>query len=113
MIGPIVETEFLNMDALYMPQFHAARDIHDAYFVKEPRYAKSLDKNVLAAVKKSHESGTSESRGWEYQYDVKRAHRLVLRTHDTAISPKTLSSSNMKIPGRYFHVARCFRYDVV
>ena len=27
--GPLVETEFWNSDALFMPQFHAARDIHD------------------------------------------------------------------------------------
>ena len=27
--GPLVETEFWNGDALFMPQFHAARDIHD------------------------------------------------------------------------------------
>lgn len=101
------------MDALYMPQFHAARDIHDAYFLKEPKYAKALDKNILNAVKKTHEKGTSESRGWEYQYDVQRAHRLVLRTHDTAISPKTLSSQNLKIPGKYFQISRCFRYDIV
>ncbi len=36
MRGPLIETEFWNMDALYMPQFHPARDIHDVYFVKEP-----------------------------------------------------------------------------
>ncbi|MBI2579466.1 MAG: phenylalanine--tRNA ligase subunit alpha [Candidatus Aenigmarchaeota archaeon] len=112
MNGPIVETEFWNMDALYMHQFHAARDIHDAYFVKEPRYAKSLDKNILNAVKKSHENGTSESRGWEYQYDVKRAHRLILRTQGTALSARTLSG-RPNVPGKYFSIARCFRYDVV
>ena len=36
MRGSLVETEFWNMDALFMPQFHPARDIHDVYFVKEP-----------------------------------------------------------------------------
>ena len=34
--GPLVETEFWNGDALFMPQFHAARDIHDVYYIKEP-----------------------------------------------------------------------------
>ncbi|MBI4895582.1 MAG: phenylalanine--tRNA ligase subunit alpha [Candidatus Aenigmarchaeota archaeon] len=111
--GPIVETEFWNMDALYMPQHHSARDIHDAYFVKDPKYAKALDKNILNAVKNAHEKGTKESRGWEYQYNVQRAHRLILRTHDTAISPRTLSSQNLKVPGKYFQISRCFRYDVV
>ena len=38
MRGPIVETDFWDMDALFMPQFHSARDIHHAYYIKEPKY---------------------------------------------------------------------------
>lgn len=112
MEGPLVETEFWNMDALYMPQHHSARDIHDAYFIKEPSHAENIDKRILKAVKDSHEKGVSGSRGWEYKYDVKRAHRHILRTHGTVLSAKTLVSKP-KIPGRYFSVMRCFRYDVV
>ncbi|MCE2441349.1 MAG: phenylalanine--tRNA ligase subunit alpha, partial [Candidatus Latescibacteria bacterium] len=41
MKGPLVETEFWNMDALFMPQFHAARNIHDAYYVKKPVRSKA------------------------------------------------------------------------
>ena len=112
MSGPVVETEFWNMDALYMPQHHSARDIHDAYFLKEPRYARSLDKNILNSVKNSHEKGSDGSRGWEYQYDIKRAHRLILRTQGTALSARTLAS-HPKVPGKYFSISRCFRCDVV
>jgi phenylalanyl-tRNA synthetase alpha chain len=111
--GPIVETEFWNMDALFMPQFHSARDIHDAYYVKEPKYAPPLPPDILAAVKKAHEEGVADSKGWRYSFDVKRTHRHVLRTHDTAISPKMLCSPKLKIPGKYFQMVRCFRYDVV
>ncbi|MBS3054106.1 MAG: hypothetical protein J4431_01055 [Candidatus Aenigmarchaeota archaeon] len=71
MRGPIVETEFWNMDALFMPQH-----------------------------------------GWEYQYDVQRAHRHILRTQGTVLSAKTLAS-RPRIPGKYFSVARCFRHDVI
>jgi phenylalanyl-tRNA synthetase alpha chain len=112
MSGPLIETEFWNMDALYMPQHHPARDIHDAYFVKEPQYAKALDRKILEAVRKSHEKGVAGSRGWNYQYDTKKAHRLILRTHGTVLSAKTLAS-NPKIPGKYFSILRCFRYDVI
>ncbi len=112
MTGPIVETEFWNMDALYMPQHHSARDIHDAYFLKDPKYAKSLPKDILNSVKKTHETGTKESRGWEYQYDLKRAHRMLLRTQGTALSARTLAS-NPKSPGKYFSISRVFRYDVI
>lgn len=112
MTGPLIETEFWNMDALYMPQHHSARDIHDAYFVKYPKHAKALDARLLQAVKMAHEKGTAQSKGWDYTYDVKRAHRLILRTHDTSISPRTLAAG-VKIPGKYFQICRCFRYDVI
>ncbi|MBI5060865.1 MAG: phenylalanine--tRNA ligase subunit alpha [Candidatus Aenigmarchaeota archaeon] len=112
MTGPLVETEFWNMDALYMPQHHAARDIHDAYFIKEPKYATALDKKLLEKVKKSHEKGVAGSRGWEYQYDIQKAHRLILRTQGTVLSAKTLAG-DLKVPGKYFSIMRCFRYDVI
>ncbi|MBI2650064.1 hypothetical protein HYX04_01990 [Candidatus Woesearchaeota archaeon] len=49
MTGPVVETDFWDMDALFMPQFHAARDIHQAYYVKEPKYGK-LDESLVKKV---------------------------------------------------------------
>ncbi|MBI2574662.1 phenylalanine--tRNA ligase subunit alpha [Candidatus Woesearchaeota archaeon] len=113
MTGPVVETEFWNMDALYMPQFHSARDIHQAYYVKEPKYSKSLPKDVVMKVKAAHETGVSESRGWRYSFDVQRTHRHVLRSQDTSISPRTLASPELKVPGKYFQMVRCFRYDVI
>ncbi len=114
MAGPIVETDFWNMDALFMPQFHSARDIHQGYYIKEPKYAKDLPEDVVKKVKASHENGFGTgSKGWQYDFDVKRTHRHILRTHDTSISARTLASKNLKIPGKYFQISRCFRYDVV
>ena len=114
MTGPIVETDFWDMDALFMPQFHSARDIHQGYYIKEPRYAKDLPEDVVKKVKASHENGFGTgSKGWRYDFDVKRTHRHILRTHDTSISARTLTSKDLKIPGKYFQIARCFRYDVI
>ena len=45
--GPLVETEFWNCDALFMPQFHSARDIHDVYHVKNPTRAKEIEQPYL------------------------------------------------------------------
>lgn len=113
MKGPLVETEFWNMDALFMPQFHAARDIQDAYFVKEPTHARSLDDEFVDRVAETHETGgDGDSRGWRYTFDRKRTRRLVLRSQGTALSARALAS-NPKIPGKYFAMARCFRYDTV
>lgn len=113
MAGPIVETDFWDMDALFMPQFHAARDIHQAYYVKEPKYGK-LDESVVKKVKGAHENGFGTgSKGWRYDFDVKRTHRHMLRTQGTACSSRMLASKELQIPGKYFSIARCFRYDVV
>ncbi|MEM3154663.1 MAG: phenylalanine--tRNA ligase subunit alpha [Candidatus Woesearchaeota archaeon] len=112
MDGPLVETEFWNMDALYMPQFHSARDIHDAYYVKEPKYGK-LDEKLVKKVQAAHEHGIHGSTGWRYQFDEQRTHRHVLRTQGTACSARMLASKNLQIPGKYFGITRVFRHDVI
>jgi len=113
MFGPIVETEFWDMDALFMPQFHSARDIHGAYYVKEPKYGK-VDAGLLEKIKASHETGKGTiSKGWNYKFDINKTKQLILRTQGTALSARMLSSKDLKIPGKYFAIARCFRPDVV
>ncbi|MER3424751.1 MAG: phenylalanine--tRNA ligase subunit alpha, partial [Nitrospiraceae bacterium] len=113
MRGPLVETEFWNMDSLYMPQFHPAREIHDVYFVKEPAYASENPEPFLSRVAETHQNGDGTgSTGWGYEYDRQRAQRLVLRSQGTAVSARTLASGPL-VPGKYFSIARCFRYDQV
>ncbi len=113
MRGPLVETEFWNMDALFMPQFHPARAIHDVYFVKTPTHAARIDEPFLSSVAAAHEhGGDTGSRGWGYRYDAERARRLILRSQGTAVSARTLASKPL-VPGKYFSMARCFRYDQV
>ena len=113
MRGSLVETEFWNMDALFMPQFHPARDIHDVYFVKDPTHATKIDEPFLTQVTKAHENGgKTGSTGWKYAFNGERAKRLVLRSQGTAVSARTLASVPA-VPGKYFSIARCFRYDQV
>jgi phenylalanyl-tRNA synthetase alpha chain len=113
MRGPLVENEFWDMDALFMPQFHPARNIHDVYFVKDPSHAKEIEapfgKQVAAAHK---DGGKTGSTGWRYAFDMERARRLILRSQGTAVSARTLAAGP-KVPGKYFSIARCFRYDAV
>ncbi len=112
MTGPIVETDFWDMDALYMPQFHSARDIHQAHYIKDPQYGE-LDEKLVNKVKQAHENGLGTgSKGWQYKFDTKRTHRLLLRTQGTACSARKLASKDINIPGKYFGITRCFRYDV-
>lgn len=110
--GPLVETEFWNGDALFMPQFHAARDIHDVYYTKDPTHAKSIEQPWLDQVAATHENGwTTGSRGWNYRFDRDFTRRLILRSQGTVLSAKTLTHA--RVPGKYFGVVRCFRYDRV
>jgi phenylalanyl-tRNA synthetase alpha chain len=113
MRGPLVENEFWDMDALFMPQFHPARNIHDVYFVKDPVACGEIEKPFEKRVAASHKNGgETGSTGWRYAFDLERAKRLILRSQGTAVSARTLASGP-KIPGKYFSIARCFRYDAV
>jgi phenylalanyl-tRNA synthetase alpha chain len=110
--GPLVETEFWNSDALFMPQFHSARDIHDVYYINEPSRAKEIKQPYLDNVAAAHKNGwNTGSRGWNYEFDRDFTKRLILRSQGTVLSAKTLPVA--KIPGKYFGIVRCFRYDKV
>jgi phenylalanyl-tRNA synthetase alpha chain len=113
MRGPLVENEFWDMDALFMPQFHPARNIHDVYFIKEPTTSREIEQPFAKQVAAAHkDGGKTGSTGWRYAFDPERAKRLILRSQGTAVSARTLASGP-KIPGKYFSIARCFRYDSV
>ena len=120
--GPLVETEFWNSDALFMPQFHSARDIHDVYRIAEGNtgssesngfaHARFIEEPWLSNVAAAHENGgNTGSRGWNYNFDREFTRRLILRSQGTVLSAKTLPKAN--IPGKYFGIVRCFRYDQV
>ncbi|MFZ4616839.1 MAG: phenylalanine--tRNA ligase subunit alpha [Rectinemataceae bacterium] len=110
--GGLVETEFWNSDALFMPQFHSARDIHDVYHIADPVKAKAIEEPYLSRVAATHESGgESGSRGWNYSFDKEFTKRLILRSQGTVLSARQLPTA--KVPGKYFGIARCFRYDRV
>jgi phenylalanyl-tRNA synthetase alpha chain len=113
MRGPLVENEFWNMDALFMPQFHSARDIHDVYYVKRPSQGEAASEPFASQVARTHEDGwRTGSKGWGYKFDPERARRLVLRSQGTSLSARTLAAG-ANIPGKYFAIARCFRYEQV
>ena len=110
--GPLLETEFWNSDALFMPQFHSARDIHDVFYIKDPTHAREIEQPFLDNVAAAHENGwQTGSRGWKYKFDRDFTRRLILRSQGTVLSARWLTKA--KIPGKYFGVVRCFRPDTV
>ncbi len=114
-VGPLVETAFINDDCLYMPQDHPAREIHDLYYLKHPSTA-SLEpwKDIVEKVAQTHENGwKTGSTGWGYKYSRAEASKLVLRSHGTALSVRSMLSKDLQIPGKYFAIARCFRPELL
>lgn len=114
MTGPIIELEFWNFDALYQAQNHPSRDWSQTYTLKEPKHGTLPDKKISDAVKAAHENGRKTgSTGWGYTWDPKKAAQLMPRAHDTAITPRILASKDLKVPGKYFQMVRCFRPDII
>ena len=114
-VGPLVETAFINCDCLYMPQDHPAREIHDLYYLKDPSRT-SLEEygSLVDRVAQTHENGwKTGSIGWRYKFSRDEASKLILRSHGTALSVRTMLSKELQIPGKYFAIARCFRPDML
>lgn len=78
--GEIVETAFWNMDMLFIPQDHPARDMQDTLYLKGSR---QIDNLLARKVKRVHEKGIGDSKGWGYAWSKEEASKLLLRTHTT------------------------------
>jgi len=111
--GPYVEMEFWNFDALFQPQDHPAREIHDIYILKRPRKGTIQDETLARRIKQTHEDGwTTGSQGWHYEWSADVARRLILRSHTTAVSVRHLFH-HKKPPVKMFCISKVFRPDVL
>ncbi len=113
MTGPILDTSFWNFDALFVPQDHPAREMQDTFYVKGK--GSLPDMKLVARVKAAHEHGFGTgSSGWRYSWDKENAKQLVLRTHTTALSARTLARlKTSDLPAKFFTVGKCFRNEAV
>ncbi|HNV01037.1 MAG TPA: phenylalanine--tRNA ligase subunit alpha [archaeon] len=111
--APLVVTEFYNFDVLFQPQNHPARTWTDSYQLLKPSAGTLPDKKIVSAIKAAHENGgVSKSKGWGYNWSEAIASRAVPSMHGTAHSARQLVEG-VKIPQKYFAIARCFRPDVL
>ncbi|MEM2144793.1 MAG: phenylalanine--tRNA ligase subunit alpha, partial [Candidatus Jordarchaeaceae archaeon] len=109
--GPFVESAFWNFDALFQPQDHPAREMHDTFYLKFPKTAKLPDKQIVQKVSKTHENGwETGSTGWGYKWNPKVASQLILRTHTTATTIRYLAE-HPDPPVKVFSVDRVYRNE--
>jgi phenylalanyl-tRNA synthetase alpha chain len=109
--GDAVQAAFWNFDALFTPQDHPARELQDTFYVKGMRDQRISRTGVVANIASAHETGwRTGSKGWRYKWNVEEARRLVLRTHNTAVTIQATRDSG-GAETRVFSVARVYRNE--
>ncbi|WP_458456588.1 phenylalanine--tRNA ligase subunit alpha [Methanobrevibacter sp.] len=108
--GDYVESAFWNFDSLFQPQDHAAREMQDTFYLKNPLTCDLPDDALVNLTAETHETGADTgSIGWQYDWSEDIARQSVLRTHTTGISTKHLFDHEPPI--KMFSVGRVFRRE--
>lgn len=108
--GHYVESAFWNFDSLFQPQDHAAREMQDTFYLKNPLTCDLPDDALVKLTAETHETGADTgSIGWQYDWSEDIARQSVLRTHTTGISTKHLFEHEPPI--KMFSVGRVFRRE--
>ena len=110
--GDYVQTAGWNMDALFIPQDHPAREMQDTFYLSNPKSIQ-IDENRLEQWKEIHEhGGDTGSIGWGGEFSNDIAQRGLLRTHTTVNTVKYISENPNK-PCRVFGIGRVFRNESI
>ena len=105
-----IQPTFWNMDALFIPQDHPARELQDTFYMEKPENI-PIEGEVVERIKEMHETGgDSRSKGWGYKWSKEEAERAVLRTHTTVCSIKHLAE-NPEPPVRAVTIDRNYRCE--
>jgi len=115
MEGSMVQTSFWNLDALFVPQDHPARELQDTFYLKNPVKGKLPAAALVKKTKAVHEDGgDTGSTGWQTSWNEEMAAKNVLRTHTTALSAQTLARlKQADLPAKFFAVGRVFRNETL
>ena len=110
--GNYVQSAGWNMDALFIPQDHPAREMQDTFYLSKPESI-HIDGKRLDQWKAIHEhGGDTGSIGWGGKFSKEVAKRGLLRTHTTVNTVKYISENPDK-PCRVFGIGRVFRNESI
>ena len=69
--GEFVESAFWNFDSLFQPQDHAAREMQDTFYLKNPLTCDLPDEKLVRLTAETHETGADTgSIGWKYDWTL-------------------------------------------
>ena len=109
--GLNTQSALWNFDALFIPQDHSAREMQDTFYISSVRANLDGFKTEMKNIRDVHENGGSTgSRGWQYKWNEDEAHRVVLRTHTTAVTISYLAKFKPK-EARIFSIGRVYRNE--
>lgn len=112
MTGTYVQYAGWNMDALFIPQDHPARDLQDTFFLESSNKINFEHPEILNKIKRLHERGITGYSGWRYSWREEKARELLLRTHTTVNTIKYLYE-HPEPPSAIFSIEKVFRHESV
>lgn len=108
-----VQPAFWNMDALFTPQDHPARELQDTFYLKRPARLDLDAEEIVDKVCSVHEcGGDTGSLGWRYEWCREESERALLRTHTTVNSIRHLWR-NPEPPVKAFSLSKVFRKEAI
>lgn len=116
MSGPIVESALWNMDVMWIPQDHPARDEQDTFYLD---FKCDVDEVVVEKVKNMHENGIKRTHTEKGDFSEDICRKALLRTHSTSTTFRYLAELGNRlkngedINGKYFYLANVFRNEAV
>ncbi len=112
MSGNYVQSAFWDLDSLFVPQDHPAREMQDTYYLQGKA---RLPEEIVEKVRQTHENGSDTgSSGWQYHYSHDEAAKIMLRTHTTVLSARTLAMLKKEdLPAKFFVVGKVFRNETL
>lgn len=111
MTGNCVQSAFWDLDALFVPQDHPAREMQDTFYLD----GKARLPEFWKKIKEAHENGADTgSRGWRYTFSKEETEQVLLRTHTTVLSAQALAKLKKEdLPAKFFAVGKVFRNEAL
>jgi phenylalanyl-tRNA synthetase alpha chain len=112
LVEDYVQTAGWNMDALFIPQDHPAREMQDTFYLDNPSQMELSD-DLMQLWSEIHKNGgDTGSVGWGGDFSKQTSKKGLLRTHTTVNTIQYLAQNPSK-PCRMFTVDRVFRKEAI
>ena len=113
MSSEYVQPSFWNLDVLYTPQDHPARDLQDTFYLENPSSIHIDDEELVETIRNIHENGgDTGSIGWGGKWSREMAESALLRTHSTVTSIRYIAH-HPDAPQKAFSISRIFRNESI